>query len=123
MDSSHAGHNLTLIDYSRLQPLTLCWPIGGQQLVYVTQKYQLISLGTSTEVLLKKVPGTRYFFCNAKKKQAKARRVEWSWYCWWKRDITELRLTTGTLPDLIILGLTTPAGGNAALVIDCKHHV
>ena len=38
------------------------WPISGQQPVYVTQKYQISSLGTSTGVRLKKyqVPGTRY---------------------------------------------------------------
>ena len=38
------------------------WPISGQQAVYVTEKYQISSLGPSTEVRLKKyqVPGTRY---------------------------------------------------------------
>ena len=43
-------------DYSRLQQIIL----SCQQPVYVIQKYQLSSLGTLTEVLLKKVPGTRY---------------------------------------------------------------
>ena len=38
------------------------WPISGQQPVYVTQNYQISSLGTSTEVRQKKyqVSDTRY---------------------------------------------------------------
>ena len=37
-----------------IRPVVSLWPISGQQPVYVTQKYQISSLGTSTEVRLKK---------------------------------------------------------------------
>ena len=37
-----------------IRPVTSLWPISGQQPVYVTQTYQISSLGTSTEVRQKK---------------------------------------------------------------------
>ena len=46
-----------------IRPVASLWAISDQQPVYVTQEYQISSLGTSTEVRLKKyqVPGTRFW--------------------------------------------------------------
>ena len=54
------------------------WPISVQQPVYVTQRYQISSLGTSTEARLKKqqVPGTIFGWSTHKKRRAKSRWVE-----------------------------------------------
>ena len=61
-------------DSFALSGITL-WPISGQQPVYVTQKYQISSLGTLTEVRLKKYQVPNFGDRNTKK-AAKLRRVQ-----------------------------------------------
>ena len=52
-----------------IRPVVSLWPISGQQPIYFTQKYQFSSLGTSTEVRLKKYQVPHFGDQNAKKGQ------------------------------------------------------
>ena len=75
MDSNHAGHNLTLRDYSHLQPLANQLPAACLCHTKVPTPLAWNLDGGSTK---KKYPvlGTRYLFCQWKRKKGVASRVE-----------------------------------------------
>ena len=88
VDSNHAGHNLTLRDYSHLQPLANQLPAACLRHTKVPTPLAWNLDGGSTK---KKYPvlGTRYFFCQWKRKKGVASRVESSWYWRWKSGISQ----------------------------------
>ena len=75
MDSNHAGHNLTLRDYSHLQPLANQLPAACLRQTKVPTPLAWNLDGGSTK---KKYPvlGTGYFFCQWKRKKGVSSRVE-----------------------------------------------